>query len=40
MIEENLAIDIGINNSEYIKFGAKADSLENAWKSDDYFIIK
>ncbi len=36
VIEENLAIDIGINDSEYIKFGAKVDSLENCWKSGCY----
>lgn len=40
VIEENLAIDIGINDSEYIKFGAKVDSLENVWKSDIVFKYK
>ncbi len=40
VVEENLAIDIGINDSEYIKFGAKVDSLENVWKSDIVFKYK
>lgn len=37
VIEKDLAIDIGINDSEYIKFGARIDSLENVWKSDIVF---
>ena len=40
VIEKDLAIDIGINDSEYIKFGARLDSLENVWKSDIVFKYK
>lgn len=40
LIEKNIAVDIGIDDSEYVKFGAKVESVENVWKSDIVFKYK
>lgn len=40
IVEKNLAVDIGIEDSEYIKFGAKIDTTENVWKADIVFKYK
>lgn len=40
VIEKNLAVDIGIDDSEYVKFGAKITDVDNVWKADIVFKYK